>query len=239
MFGWSDTFNQCAENRTLLDEVLNPGAQVTCTRTFTILPLRYAAVGGNADQRKLLPTLPLHLNRPSKVGKLSESAYALRPLRQGFLYVLVLRVGEDTYEWHSQYQVSEAGRLTYMAIEEPWESESSAGWAIHAINAIEVFTGAKWMFKVHDVDGIKDLRLLFSPCPLTEETLHRYRLIPASRDKLVSVDIAKLASLPLEEIDRVRPQDGVLTFDQLDCVADFAAMNQPGLSTLLNAQAFT
>ncbi|MEN5162063.1 T6SS effector BTH_I2691 family protein, partial [Achromobacter spanius] len=239
MFGWNDTFNQCAENRTLLDEDLNPGAQVTCSRTFTILPLRYGAVGGNADQRKLLPTLPRHLNRPSKVGSLSESAYALRPLRQGFLYVLVLRVGEDTYEWHSQYQVSEAGRLTYMDIEEPWESESSARWAINAINAIEGFTGAKWMFKVHDVDGIKDLRLLFSPCPLTEATLRRYRLIPASRDKLVSVDIAKLASLPPKEVDRVRPQDGVLTFDQLDCVADFAAVNQPGLSTPLNAQAFT
>ncbi|AVJ27696.1 hypothetical protein CLM73_11575 [Achromobacter spanius] len=94
------------------------------------------------------------------------------------------------------------------------------------------------MFKVHDVDDIKDLRLLFSPCPLTKETLRRYRSLPASRDKLVAVDIAKLASLRPENMDCVRPQDGVLTFDGLDCVADFAAVNQPRLSTLLKAQAF-
>ncbi len=232
MFGWNDTFNQCAENRTLLDEILTRGAEVTCTRTFTILPLRYGAVGGSADQRKLLPTLPQHLNKPSKVGKLSESAYAIRPLRQGFLYVLVHRLSAGIYEWHSQYRVSEAGTLSYMDAEEPWKPKSPAG------QGMDAFTGWKWMFKVHDVDDIKDLRLLFSPCPLTKEMLRRYRSLPASRDKLLSVDIAKLASLRPEEMDCVRPQDGVLTFDGLDCVADFAAINQPRLNTLLKAQAF-
>jgi len=232
MFGWNETFNQCAENRTLLDEILTRGAEVTCTRTFTVLPLRYGAVGGSADQRTLLPTLPQHLNKPSKVGNLSESAYAIRPLRQGFLYVLVHRVSAGTYEWHSQYRVSEAGTLSYMDAEEPWKPKSPAGRGMDAL------TGWKWMFKVHDVDDIKDLRLLFSPCPLTKEMLRRYRSLPASRDKLLSVDIAKLASLRPEEMDCVRPQDGVLTCDGLDCVADFAAINQPRLNTLLKAQAF-
>ncbi len=233
MFDWNDTFNACAENRTLLDGVLNRGAEVTCTRTFTILPLRYGAVGGSAEQRKLLPSLPEHLNKPGRVGSLSESTYAIRPLRQGFLYVLVQRVSAGTYEWHSQYRVSEAGTLAYMNADEPGEPKPAAGQGI-----MDAYTGWKWMFKVHDVDDIKDLRLLFSPCPLTKETLRRYRSLPASRDKLVSVDIAKLASLPPEEMDCVRSQDGVLTFDQLDCVADFAALNQPRLSTLLKTQAF-
>ena len=232
MFGWNETFNQCAENRTLLNGILNRGAEVTCTRTFTILPLRYGAVGGSAEQRNLLPSLPQHLNKPSGVGSLSESTYAIRPLRQGFLYVLAQRVSAGTYEWHSQYRVSEAGTLADMNAEEPWESKPAAG------QGMDAFTGWKWMFKVHDVDDIKDLRLLFSPCPLTKETLRRYRSLPASRDKLVSVDISKLASLPPEEMDCVRPQDGVLTFDQLDCVADFAAVHQPRLNTLLKAQAF-
>ncbi|CAB3904019.1 T6SS effector BTH_I2691 family protein [Achromobacter animicus] len=233
MFDWNDTFNACAENRTLLDGILNRGAEVTCTRTFTILPLRYGAVGGSAEQRKLLPSLPEHLNKPSRVGSVSESTYAIRPLRQGFLYVLVQRVSAGTYEWHSQYRVSGAGTLAYMNADEPWEPKPAAGQGI-----MDAYTGWKWMFKVHDVDDIKDLRLLFSPCPLTKETLRRYRSLPASRDKLVSVDIAKLSSLPPEEMDCVRSQDGVLTFDQLDCVADFAAVNQPGLSTLLKTQAF-
>ncbi|WP_312997380.1 T6SS effector BTH_I2691 family protein [Achromobacter animicus] len=232
MFDWNDTFNACAENRTLLDGILNRGAEVTCTRTFTIFPLRYGAVGGSAERRKLLPSLPEHLNKPSRVGSLSESTYAIRPLRQGFLYVLVQRVSAGTYEWHSQYRVSEAGTLAYMNADEPWEPKRAAG------QGMDADTGWKWMFKVHDVDDIKDLRLLFSPCPLTKETLRRYRSLSASRDKLVSVDIAKLASLPPEEIDCARSQDGVLTFDQLDCVADFAAVNQPRLNTLLKTQAF-
>ncbi|CAB3880347.1 T6SS effector BTH_I2691 family protein [Achromobacter animicus] len=233
MFDWNDTFNACAENRTLLDGILNRGAEVTCTRTFTILPLRYGAVGGSAERRKLLPSLPEHLNKPSRVGSLSESTYAIRPLRQGFLYVLVQRVSTGTYEWHSQYRVSEAGTLAYMNADEPWEPKPAAGQGI-----MDAYTGWKWMFKVHDVDDIKDLRLLFSPCPLTKETLRRYRSLPASRDKLVSVDIAKLSSLPPEEMACFRPQDGVLNFDQLDRVADFAAVDQPRLNTLLKAQAF-
>lgn len=232
MFGWNETFRQCAENRTLLDGVLNAGAAVTCTRTFTVLPLRYGAVGGSADQRKLLPSLPQHLNRPSKVGNLSESAYAIRPLRQGFLYVLVQRLSAGTYEWHSQYRVSEAGTLSDMDAEEPWKPTPSAG------QGMDAFTGWKWMFKIHDVDDIQDLRLLFSPCPLTKEMLRRFRLLPESRDKLLSVDIAKLASLQPEDMDCVRPQDGVLTLEELDCVADFAAIDQPRLNTLLKAQAF-
>jgi len=232
MFGWNDTFNECAENRTLLDGILNRGAEVTCTRTFTILPLRYGAVGGSAEQRKLLPSMPEHLNKPSSVGSLSESTYALRPLRQGFLYVLVQRVSAGTYEWHSQYRVSEAGTLTYMDAEEPWKRKAAA------VPGMDDPPGWSWMFKVHDVDDVKDLRLLFSPCPLTKETLRRYRTLPASRNKLVSVDIAKFASQAPEEMDCVRRQDGVLTFDQLDCVADFAAVNQPRLSMLLKAQAF-
>ncbi|PJI54630.1 hypothetical protein CTI14_13125 [Methylobacterium radiotolerans] len=166
------------------------------------------------------------------MGNLSESAYAIRPLRQGFLYVLVHRLSAGTYEWHSHYRVSEAGALSYMDAEEPWKPKSPAG------QGMDAFTGWKWMFKVLDVDDIKDLRLLFSPCPLTKEMLRRYRSLPASRDKLLSVDIAKLASLRPEEMDCVRPQDGVLTFDGLDCVADFAAINQPRLNTLLKAQAF-
>ncbi|POF90386.1 hypothetical protein [Pseudomonas putida] len=34
---------------------LAAGPAVSCTRTFTILPLRYAAVGGNSGLRERLP----------------------------------------------------------------------------------------------------------------------------------------------------------------------------------------
>ncbi|AZD84267.1 hypothetical protein C4K14_1426 [Pseudomonas chlororaphis subsp. aureofaciens] len=233
MFSWKDTFDQCAENRTLLDSALTPGAEVSCTRTFTILPLRYAAVGGNAAQRELLPPLPEHLNKPQKVGQLSESSYAIRPLRQGFLYVLIKRISTGTYAWHSQYRVSESGTLTYIDAAQPWQRTSSVGVGVGGL------TGWTWMLKVHDVDDISDLRMLYSPAPLTSDIMRRYRALPASRDKLTSIDIAKLASSTPAEMDCARSQDNVLTYDQLSCVADFAAMNQPRLSSLLKDQAFS
>ncbi|MGF6394175.1 hypothetical protein QFZ86_003104, partial [Pseudomonas plecoglossicida] len=46
MNSWQAIFDQCAENRRLLDTVLKPGAEVTCTRSFSFLPLRYGAMGG-------------------------------------------------------------------------------------------------------------------------------------------------------------------------------------------------
>ncbi|WP_432675158.1 hypothetical protein QRD44_17785 [Pseudomonas plecoglossicida] len=83
MNSWQDIFDQCAENRRLLDTVLKPGAEVTCTRSFSFLPLRYGAMGGSEAQRRLLPQLPAHLRRPFQVGPLGTSEYALRPPARG------------------------------------------------------------------------------------------------------------------------------------------------------------
>lgn len=124
MYSWKDTFALCAENRRLLENDLKPNAAVTCTRTFTILPLRYSAVGGTEHQRKQLPSLPTHLWRPDQVGELSESSYALRPLRPGFLYVLIKRK-QASYAWHSQYRVCELGTLDFIDADQPWAPPAS------------------------------------------------------------------------------------------------------------------
>ncbi|MFP3407598.1 hypothetical protein SB757_23430 [Pseudomonas sp. SIMBA_065] len=58
-----------------------------CTRRFELLPLRYAAVGGNSAQRARLPKLPGYLSPFQDVGELTRSSYAIRPLREGFLYL--------------------------------------------------------------------------------------------------------------------------------------------------------
>ncbi|MGG5292288.1 toxin VasX, partial [Pseudomonas shirazensis] len=67
---------------------LAAGPAVSCTRSFTILPLRYAAVGGNAGLRERLPQLPDNLHHAHQAGALTQAAYAIRPLREGFLYVM-------------------------------------------------------------------------------------------------------------------------------------------------------
>ncbi|HHZ6874211.1 TPA: T6SS effector BTH_I2691 family protein [Pseudomonas aeruginosa] len=226
MYRWKDTFDECSENRTLLDSVLNPNAEVTCTRTFTILPLRYGAVGGTEAQRGLLPTLPAQLRQPYKVGQLSESIYALRPLREGFLYVLIQRKGESAYKWHSQYRVSELGTLNFIEAEKPWAPPASVSIGVDGIK------GLTPMLKIHDVDGIEDLRLLYSPAPLTNGGRDKYRVIEMYRNTMTSVDIAKLASAERP------PMDNVLSYDEIGLVADFAAKSQPQLNELLKKQAF-
>ncbi|NNJ16210.1 hypothetical protein CSV86_013775 [Pseudomonas putida CSV86] len=112
------TFELCELMRTWLQGQVQ-GSATTCTRTFSFLPLRYGAVGGSASQKGQLPFLPPHLSRPTKVGRLSESAYALRPLREGFLYVLIKRK-EAAYAWHSQYRVSAIGVLDFIDPDRPW-----------------------------------------------------------------------------------------------------------------------
>ncbi len=227
MFSWKETFEQCTENRSLLDSALDRGPEVSCTRTFAILPLRYGAVGGSAAQLKLLPSLPAHLSKPQQVAALSAAGYAIRPLRQGFLYVLIKRISNGTYAWHSQYRISELGTLSYIDAHKPWQPAPSASVDADGIK------GLTWMFKVNDVDDISDLRLLYSPAPLTEDSMKKYRALPRYRDTLTSIDVAKLACA------EPAVMDGVLAQDQLNRVAEFAALDQPRLKELLKTQAYS
>lgn len=227
MFSWKETFEQCTENRSLLDSALDRGPEVSCTRTFAILPLRYGAVGGSAAQLKLLPSLPTHLSKPQQVAALSAAGYAIRPLRQGFLYVLIKRISNGTYAWHSQYRISELGTLSYIDAHKPWQPAPSASVDADGIK------GLTWMFKVNDVDDISDLRLLYSPAPLTEDSMKKYRALPRYRDTLTSIDVAKLACA------EPAVMDGVLAQDQLNRVAEFAALDQPRLKELLKTQAYS
>ena len=92
MSNWKETFELCDKSKTFLAN-LTPGPVVSCTRTFSFLPLRYGAVGGTASQRGQLPFLSAYFSQPSKVGRLSESAYALRPLRAHLPRPLFLQDG--------------------------------------------------------------------------------------------------------------------------------------------------
>ena len=226
MYGWKDTFDRCADNRSMLDALLQPGAEVTCTRTFSVLPLRFGAVGGTAAQRSLLPRLPKHLRKPHQASDLQESGYALRNLRAGFLYVLIKRKSVGVYAWHSQYRITEIGTLNYIDADSPWAAPAPLGVDSSGIH------GLTWMFKVNDLDDIDDLRLLYSPAPVTQEVLRSYRILALYRDTLTSIDVAKLASADPPEMNNV------LAPRKLDAVADFAANNRPELRDLLKTQAF-
>ncbi|QLB55841.1 T6SS effector BTH_I2691 family protein [Pseudomonas plecoglossicida] len=183
-------------------------------------------MGGSEAQRRLLPQLPAHLRRPFQVGPLGTSEFALRPLREGFLYLLIKRKG-SAYAWHSQYRVSELGTLNLIDADQPWTPPPPLRIEADGIQ------GLTWMLKVNDVDGIDDLRFLYSPAPLTQGSRDNYRGLARYRDSMTAVNVALLASAT------PAPTPNVLTHDELELIADFAAARQPELERQLKAQAFS
>ncbi|QNG08506.1 T6SS effector BTH_I2691 family protein [Pseudomonas putida] len=199
-----------------------------CTRRFELLPLRYAAVGGNPAQRARLPKLPGYLSPFQEVGELTHSSYAIRPLREGFLYLLIKRHSAPAYEWHSQYRVAPNGSLLYISSDAPWAPAPSAG------NLDEILRGFGWTITLYDLDDIQELRPLFSPSPLTPRMLDNYRLLDEEyRSSLPTIDIARF----IQPSD-APPQPHVLKHDQLNWVADFKAQNDADLQALLDLQPF-
>ena len=225
MKGIDDLFAQLYAVQDTLSQPHAGGAPVQCTRTLALLPLRYAAVGGSPALRSQLPQLPAHLRPPTGFPELGQASYALRTLREGFLYVLVKRASQAGYAWEGQYQVNANGSLAHQSV----------GTRRHQPQPVSAFAAsAGCLIRLLDLDDITDLRLLFSPDPLTELSLERYRKLEnIYRESLTSIDPATFVGQACPA-----PQPAVLTHDQLELVADFAADRNPRVRALLNTQLF-
>ncbi|WP_410481939.1 T6SS effector BTH_I2691 family protein [Pseudomonas plecoglossicida] len=224
----TETLELCRRITTGYRPALRNSPVADCTRRFELLPLRYAAVGGNPAQRARLPKLPGYLNPFQDVGELTHSSYAIRPLREGFLYLLIKRHSAAAYEWHSQYRVAPNGSLLYISADAPWEPAPSTG------NLDEIMRGFGWTISLYDLDNIQELRPLYSPSPLTLRMLDNYRLLEDEyRSSLPAIDIARFIQ-PSE----APPQPHVLKHDQLGWVADFKAQDDSDLQALLDLQPF-
>ncbi|MBC3423446.1 T6SS effector BTH_I2691 family protein [Pseudomonas sp. RW3S2] len=213
------------QNCEALQDPFSVGPDVTCTRTFTVLPLRYAAVGGSAHQRQRLPTLPEHLRHPHRVTALGHADYAIRPLREGFLYVMEKRKRSGRYSLHLPYRIAANGALSLI---DPENTEPQPS-GTHTLQ--DVVRNMTWAFKVQDLDDLLELRLFYSPDPLT---LAAQRQLLRRRDALPAVDIAPFAgpSCPT-------PRPYTIRHDQLELVADFAAESNDLLRRLLDSQVFS
>ncbi|MNO56327.1 hypothetical protein D3C76_468390 [compost metagenome] len=224
----TETLELCRRITSGYRPALRNSPVANCTRRFELLPLRYAAVGGNPAQRARLPKLPGYLSPFQEVGELTHSSYAIRPLREGFLYLLIKRHSAPAYEWHSQYRVAPNGSLLYISSDAPWAPAPSAG------NLDEILRGFGWTITLYDLDDIQELRPLFSPSPLTPRMLDNYRLLDDEyRSSLPTIDIARF----IQPSD-APPQPHVLKHDQLNWVADFKAQNDADLQALLDLQPF-
>ncbi|GAB1617608.1 T6SS effector BTH_I2691 family protein [Pseudomonas sp. NGC7] len=224
----TDTLDLCRRITTGYRPALRNSPVADCTRRFELLPLRYAAVGGNPAQRARLPKLPGYLSPFQEVAALTHSSYAIRPLREGFLYLLIKRHSAPAHEWHSQYRVAPNGSLLYISADAPWEPAPSAG------NLEDIVRAFGWTITLYDLDDIQELRPLFSPSPLTPRMLDNYRLLEDEyRSSLPAIDIAGF----IQPSD-APPQPHVLKHDQLNWVADFKAQDDADLQALLDQQPF-
>ncbi|WP_033728935.1 toxin VasX, partial [Pseudomonas putida] len=213
------------QNCEALQDPLSIGPAVSCTRTFTVLPLRYAAVGGNPHQRQQLPSLPEHLRHPHRTAELHHADYAIRPLREGFLYVMEKRRLSGQYSLHPPYRIAANGALSLYDPEHPEPKPLGISTFQDVVRAMT------WAFTVHDLDDLLELRLFYSPDPLTtaaqRQLLRRRELLPA-------VDIAPFAGPGCP-----KPRPYTIRHDQLNLVADFAAESNEMLRRLLDTQVFS
>ncbi|WP_411382967.1 T6SS effector BTH_I2691 family protein [Pseudomonas sp. L7] len=222
-----ETLELCKQVNATYKPALSNSPVASCTRSFQLLPLRFAAVGGEAAQRSRLPTLTAPLTPYPDVQPLSHSSYALRPLREGFLYLLLKRYGDPAYHWHSQYRVLANGSLRAISADAPWEVLPSA-------TLDDLIKSFGWTITLYDLDSMQELRPLYSPTPLTPRMLDNYRLIEDGyRDSLPSIDVETLVQ-PVE----LPSPPSVLKYDQLECIADFKAQQDPQLRALLKQQPF-
>ena len=186
-----------------LGGVLGP---MQCAPVITILPLRYSTVGfGSSEGKAALPALPSNLGQG--LPGLNHSAYTVRPLRAGYLYVLLKSEGQ----WKViSYQVDAEGNSTPFDITRPPPSTNRDSMR-------QAGLGLGRVLKISNPDRYDEARFLFTSDPLTEDMQHRVRVDPMLRDLLQSFNLRKLAYECSNDADVVDPMS--LSY----VVADFAA----------------
>lgn len=207
-----------AANRTRSDEPASPC--VSCKRSLVILPLRYGVVSGQDRSlvERLAPVLPAHLGKKLTLP-LTHSRYAVRSLREGYVYVLVQRMGKK-YSCESAYRVHDTGLLQPIFPYDP-------GLPVGGVAAL-----GGWTLTVGDPDDVDEARLLFTPDPLSRDMLDRYLEVNLERERLQKFDLRTLANSCGIFPDAVTPS-------QVDSVvAEFLAGDDAAAKALLEKQAF-
>ncbi|WP_298839436.1 T6SS effector BTH_I2691 family protein [uncultured Salinicola sp.] len=188
------------------------GTAVDCKKSVNVLPLRYSAVYGEDDDSAAFASVPEYQGEPVAGIGLSQAKYTARFLREGYLYVLVNRLG--TYRWEHCYYVSADALLTRI---NPYEPTKESG----GIN----------YFSIDDVEDVPEAYMLFLPDPLSVRMLERLKSEARLRESLQRFAIAELAHSCSGE--SVIPP----TMLQSE-VAEFVGYQDEGVGHLLQKQAF-
>jgi len=207
-----------AANRTRSNEA--PSPCVSCKRTLTILPLRYGVVSGanQASVEHLAPKLPANLGK-KLTPKLTGSRYAVRSLREGYVYVFLKRRGK-AYVCEATYRVHDSGLLQPVW---PYDPGTPVGGVLGL---------GGWTLSIGDPEDVDEARLLFTYDPLSPAMVDRYRDVSLYRDRLQKFDLRTLAQTCSNFDDVVNPHSLDTT------VAEFLATSNADAKKMLETQAF-
>jgi hypothetical protein len=131
-----------------------------------ILPLRYAAVVGEAKALADIPALPGTLAATVKDLPLTHGKYAPRMMREGYIYVLIDRDGVQYWE---AYMVIEDAFLYKFDPKEPptVEVDFTCDRSVCGIDASCI--------AIDKVDKVNKIYFLFTPSPMTVAKLDDYK----------------------------------------------------------------
>jgi hypothetical protein len=228
-----DTLRRQYEDLRAVEGPFNIGGPLVCAPHITLLPLRYGIVADeDVNALAVLPTLPAHLARG--LPQLTSARYAVRPLRAGYLYGLIKRGGQWSFEIRVQVQAD--GRFKVLVeTDEPCERPPTLSEQL-AANLRPSFA----QVRLHTPDGIEEARFLFTPDPLTRRTCERLEAPTAQGTRLRATwqrfNLRKLAYECGNDPDTLTP-------DALgDTVADWTARGvdkaKAALRTALSRQLF-
>jgi hypothetical protein len=157
-----------------LPQTGDDGTTVDCKKSINILPLRYSAVYAEQEDKAAFGSVPEYQGAPVSGISLSQARYTARFLREGYLYVLVNRLG--TYRWEHCYYVSADALLSRI---NPYAPAKESGGSPY--------------FSINDVEDVSEGYMLFLPDPLSVRMLERLKSSAYLRDSLQCFAIADLA----------------------------------------------
>ena len=163
-----------------------PSPCVDCKSEVAILPLRYAVVTSEDPEAlaALAPDLPRNLGLGLPALQAKGVRYAVRAMRQGYLYAFIKRLGK----WNCE----SAWRATGTGVFSPfWPYSPDSQYAPEPRRLLG-YGGWTILFKAPE--DIQEARLLFTPDVLTERMLDKLRDTDSLRNKLQAFDIKEIAS---------------------------------------------
>lgn len=164
-----------------------PSPCVDCKSEVAILPLRYAVVTSEDPEAlaALAPDLPRNLGLGLPALHAKGVRYAVRAMRQGYLYAFIKRFGK----WNCE----SAWRATGTGVFSPfWPYSPDSQYAPEPRRLLG-YGGWTILFKAPE--DIQEARLLFTPDVLTERMLDKLRDTDSLRNKLQAFDIKEIASI--------------------------------------------